>query len=194
MATKLNLNKAALDGLMLAAVTIILLLIKDLSSSSFFGVIIWLAKLALTMYLLYFFMKRNTQNNKTLGVSTSFNDAFKYGFVVSMFSVILICAFQYLMMIYGDQDTIRETVWEQLSSSQYSQYDFESSEATINRILDNLPLFTLIFSLVYYTIWSLIASAILAGSCKSESNPFEEHSNENNSNSITVDENIDWKG
>lgn len=176
MKAKFRFNKAAVDGLLLAAVTIILSLIKDLFSAELLTFLVWLIKLVVTMFVLYYFMKKNTELNTKEGMTTTYSDAFKYGFLISLFSVIIITAYTFFSFQLMDSAELMDSVEAVLSDSPYYNSGDATGEATLNWMLNNMGTFALISTFVMYAIWSAIASAIFAGKCKSKNNnPFTDN-------------------
>lgn len=179
MAAKVRFNKAAVDGLLLAAITIILSLVTSVTGGKFISILVWIVKLVATMWALYYFMKKNTQLNTAEGIATKYNDAFKYGFTVSIFSVILIAVYAYVSLFFIDTEAAMAQAQQQMEVYAAKGANMES----LNWIMNNYELVTLVGTLVLYTIWSAIASAIFASSAKSPANPFTAPAEGDNQNS-----------
>lgn len=172
MAAKVRYSKAAIDGLLLAAITIILTLVPQVAGSKLVSVLAWIVKLGATMYALYYFMKKNTQLNTAEGITTTYGDAFKYGFVVSLFSVILIAVFTYINLFFTDMDAVVAQVEQQMPAYASSGINQEA----MSWVLNHMQLVSMLSVLIWYAIWSAIASAIFAGPTKSPS-PFNNTEN-----------------
>ena len=168
MAAKVRLNKAAVDGLLLAAITIILSLLTSVSGSKLISVLIWIVKLVATMWALYYFMKKNTQLNTAQGITTTTKDSFKYGLVVSLFSVILIAVYTFISLQFTDIEAAVEQAEQQMGALASSGAGAEY----MGWYLNHIESVSVIVILVMYGIWSIIASGIFAGSTKSPENPF----------------------
>ena len=150
---------AALDGLLLALITIA----ANLSQSVFEPVsavswLLWLVKLVATVGLLYYFIKDYSKNQELF----TYKDGFNFGFIVSLLSS-LICGcymFMHYTLIFPDAlSKVMDSVYTAMQSSGGDTYVFE-------KIQVYMPHFISVFSLIYYSISGLIASAIIANYTK----------------------------
>ena len=171
MSAKIRINKAATDGLILAAVTIILSLVKELVSQAWVSPLIWIVKLAATLIVLHYLMKKNTELNTLEKIETTYGNSFKYGFIVSLFSVIVITLYLYIYTSINSTEIAQQTELA-LQEIEDKGLDEQTGELAY-WILNNIKATTILSSLILYTIWSAIASAIMASSTKSPNNPFK---------------------
>lgn len=163
-------SSAAMDGLFLSLVTVIYLLAANLLDSSGFVVksVLWIAKFGGSLYLLWYFMKRYSNNFETITYGQSFN----YGFIVCLFSSIIVACFSYVQVEWLFPDKTAEAM--QMSKEMIAQQGLDSaSESVIEVIFNNFGRITLFSNLVYCTIFGAIAAAITANWTK-KTNPFED--------------------
>ena len=88
-------SKAAMDGLYLSLVTIIYSLIMAAFQPENFAItsLLWTAKFAGCIFLLWYFMNNWSKNFETITFSQSYN----YGFLICLFSSILCACYSYLL-------------------------------------------------------------------------------------------------
>lgn len=153
-------STAALYGLLLALITVIHSLITAVFEPPFaVNLILWVAKFAGSLWLLYYFIKEYA---KPFEVFTH-KDGFRFGFLVALFSSIICSSFSFLQItvIFPDvMATQMETIMTAMQSSNPDALE------TFEKIEGILPHIIFVFSLVYYTVFGIIASAIIANYTK----------------------------
>lgn len=166
MAQNSKLNSAAIDGLLLALVTIIFSLIGSVGiKSSALNVILWILKLVITIWLLLRFMKKYSARHAAETGETTYNQAFGYGFLVSVLSAVVIGCYMYLSSAVLFPEQIAASV--EAAKAQIETMATDSAQTDmVNSILNNLPIVMLFGQLIWCTICGLVISAILASSAK----------------------------
>ncbi len=157
-----KISSAATGGLLLASITIISTLIQTvLEPGTAVNLLIWVAKFAGSIWLLYYFVKNFSLTSDTF----SYKNGFRYGVLVSFFSS-LICAcymFLHYAVIFPDMVAQQmQTAAEMLQSSNPEAVD------SLGKIEANLPQIVFIITLIYYSLIGIIASAIIANYTKKE--------------------------
>ena len=162
-----KLSRASMDGLLLALVTIVFSVISSLGvSGGFVGVLIWIIKLVATIWVLLYFMKKYSLNHASVYGETTYNQAFSYGFLVSLLSAVVIACFMFLSVTVLFPDTISNA--KQLVQERIDQQGSmgEEQENAIGAVLNNLPTILTFGMLIGCTMFGLIVSAIIASSVK----------------------------
>lgn len=161
-------NKAAIYGLLLAFVTIIVLLLQSVVTlGTTAGMLVSIVKLIVTGTLLYYFMKEYGKEVE----SYDFGNAFRFGVAVSFCSSIVAVAYYFIHLNFlfpESMDTMTNVMAEALKSTP------ETSEIDAGAFLNRLPVITCISLFFYYNILGLIWSVALAGAAKHKdpSSPF----------------------
>lgn len=155
------IQSAAVNGLILSLVTILSSLISvTITPTGFLSILLWLLKLGVTIYLLYYFMKKRSQEFEVY----TYGNSFLYGFLICLFSSIACTAYMVLQytVIFPDliSGTIEQVVvmWEQMGVD-YSSIGGGNLEQFL------LKSMYIIFPF-YYLLWGVILSLILAASTK----------------------------
>lgn len=169
METANKWQSAALNGLILSLITIISSLVQSIFElGTFMSMLLWVIKFGGCIYLLYYFMKQYSSQFDTI----SYGESFKYGSILCIFSAI-VCAsyiFLSLTLIFPEQlDQSMSVMQEIIESGSYNDDQIDA----INEVSGKLPQITLFWSLFYYSIFGVIASAIIANFTK-KTNPFGE--------------------
>lgn len=176
-----NQNKwqlAAIDGLVLSSITIIVTLLTNIlgnNTNIIVSMLIWVVKFGGSLYLLYYLMKKYSSTQETI----SYGKSFGYGFLVCLFSSIVCACFIYISMefIFPEQTETAIKQTQQLIAG----YPEEQKDM-FSKILNNYTYYILFGQLIYLTIFGAIASSIIANYTK-KSNPFENSDiSENDSN------------
>ena len=150
---------AALDGLLLALITISAILIETVFEPG--KAIIWLiklVKLVSTIGLLYYFVK---EYSKTLELFT-YKDGLSFGFIVSMLSSLICGCYMFLHYTLLFPESLSKVMDAMTTAMQSSNADTSAFE-NIQRYMSHFISF---FSFVYYTIFGLIVSSIIANYTK----------------------------
>lgn len=162
---KLNWSEIAKNGLILASFTILVQLISTLTKTESFAInsILWIIKTAGSIWVLYYFMKAITKSGENIPYKLSFN----YGLLITMFSSIACAAFSLLLYYVIAPDTIEKAI--DLVFEAFSKQGMDISSMTdINTLEKNLPFYIVISQYIYYSLFGLILSSILANWTKNE--------------------------
>lgn len=151
---------AALDGLLLALITITLTLIQTvLEPPKALIWLLWVVKFAGSIGLLYYFIKDYSKTQELF----TYKDGFRFGFMICLLSS-LICA-GYLFFHYAVifPDSIAATL-EQVRTAMESSNP--QGAEMMDKIGGKLPHIIFVFSAIYYTLFGVIASSIIANYTK----------------------------
>lgn len=160
-------NSASLCGLLLALITIAVFLLNTFFPNlpSFLKTVINLAKTVGTIYLLYSYMKdyASTQAYHSYGA------AFRFGFVASLCSAVMVGAYQFLhfQFLFPEQIDAYMKLIENAAAA--NPQITPAHIRTIARVFPTLMPLAQVFSL---TLMGVIISAILANVTKSKT-PFQ---------------------
>ena len=152
---------AAQNALILALVTILATLLQAVfpQMPGFIGILIWIVKLVLSIYLVYYFIKDYSKHFETF----TFKQGFNFGAILCLLSSVICAAYLFLHMgfLFPEATTSQmEMVAQTMESS-----NPEGAEAIFG-VMEHLPKLAFGFSLIYYTIFGLIVSAIVANYTK----------------------------
>ena len=164
-----------MDGLYLSLVTIIYSLVASVFPTESFLIktLLWIVKFGGCLYLLWFFMKRWSDQYETISYSQSYN----YGFIVCLLSSVICACFSYAQVewIFPGQTEQAITLAKETMVQQGTLNS--STENIINSFLGNFGRIALFSNLIYCTLFGAIAAAITANFTK-KTNPFGETENE----------------
>ncbi|HCT94131.1 MAG TPA: hypothetical protein DF637_07550 [Rikenellaceae bacterium] len=153
-------STAAMYGLLLALITVLHSLITSVFEPPLvINIILWAAKFAGSLWVLYYFMK---EYSKPFEVFT-YKDGFRFGFMICLFSSVICASFTFLQITLIFPDLMANQMETVMNAMQSSNSD--SMEA-FEKIQGILPQLILVFSLVYYIIFGAIASSIIANYTK----------------------------
>ena len=174
MEQKSKLSTAALNGLYLAAITVVCsLLTSAIELKGVASIIVWMVKFAGTNYLLYYFMKDYANKNNI----SNYGKNFSYGFLLSNLSAIVCACFSFFSITFLFPNSTSEAI--SLMQETMAQQQMSSDEENaIDMIIARLPEITLFGTLIYLMIYGAIASAVIANFSKKEENPFSENEEE----------------
>ena len=162
---KYSISQTAINGLILASVTVVVsLILQFLSSSAIINTILNLAKTVGSIYLLWYFVAKLAAQWEEI---TS-KELFRYGMWTSLFSSIICAGYQLLMMtLFVTPDTLEDTVNQYLGMLEESGMAItaEMSDQLFN-MAESLPQYTFIFTFVWCFIIGLIVSKIASSSLK----------------------------
>ncbi len=152
---------AAQNALILALVTILATLLQAVfpQMPGFIGILIWIVKLVLSIYLVYYFIKDYSKHFETF----TFKQGFNFGAILCLLSSVICAAYLFLHMgfLFSEATTSQmEMIAQTMESS-----NPEGAEAIFG-VMEHLPKLAFVFSLIYYTIFGLIVSAIVANYTK----------------------------
>ncbi|MBP5390638.1 MAG: DUF4199 domain-containing protein [Bacteroidales bacterium] len=159
-----KVNLAAVEGLKLAAISIIFMLISTLIPQNFTGgiiaIVISLLKLGATITFLWFAMKKFSVRNAAVEGFTTYGKVFSFGFLTSLFSGIILAIFTFVNMKFispESTEAAKEAYLTQLSAMPTIDPVF------VEKFSNNLEVFTstgtLFMAILYGVIWSLILAS-----------------------------------
>ena len=157
-------NSAAIEGLKLAAISIIFMLISTLipqnTTGGIIAILITILKLGATITFLWFAMKKYSVRNATVEGFTTYGKVFSYGFLTSLFSGIVLAAFTFINMKFispESTEAAKEAYMTQLSA--VPGIDGNMVDMLANN-LEAVTSFGMLFSALFYgLIWSLILAS-----------------------------------
>ncbi|MCL1973414.1 MAG: DUF4199 domain-containing protein [Bacteroidetes bacterium] len=156
-------NSAAVNGLLLALVSIIFMLLPTLLPG--YGWVWTILKLVATISALSFFMKQYGKEQEYF----SYGQGFRYGFTVSFCSAIAYAVYVFVHQTY----LFPETMAQQTEAAMQAMQRYGNSGALdLDKWANNMPAIMTLIMFIYASIWGLIISAILANYSKKEQPPF----------------------
>ncbi|MEN6619688.1 MAG: DUF4199 domain-containing protein [Rikenellaceae bacterium] len=151
---------AALDGLLLALVTITVTLIQTVFEPGTAIVwFLWLVKFAGSLGLLYYFIK---DYGKTQELFT-YKDGFRFGFMICVLSSLICAGYMFFHYAVIFPDSVAATL-EQASAALQSSNP--QGVDMLDKVGGKLPQIIFIASLIYYTLFGALASSIIANYTK----------------------------
>lgn len=159
-------SSAAKDGLLLAAFTIVFLLLAAVVKNQILITILQIGKIAGCIWFLRYLMLKWYKSNKSFSL-------FKYGVMICLFSSIVCAIFSFFEFAYIFPDMVTEA-FDQVYESLGSMAIPSESMDIITRMEDNYPQWACISALITDFLAGLIFSAIIANAHKSNENIFEE--------------------
>ena len=157
-------NLAAVEGLKLAAISIIFMLVSTLIPQNLTGgiiaIVISLLKLGATITFLWFAMKKFSVRNAAVEGFTTYGKVFSYGFLTSLFSGIVLAVFTFINMKFispESTEAAKDAYLTQLSAIP------SIDSGTVDMLANNLETITsfgiLFMAILYGVIWSLILAS-----------------------------------
>ena len=153
------------DGLLLSLVTLACTTLGNLQSTAFLGILLWIAKLVGSLWLLTFFMKRygasHPEEQRTLG----------YGVIVCFFSSVVCAVFTYVSYRFLFPELIEAFfagIFEMLATT--PNVNAEMTEA-FYRLQDIFPQAACFTTLLWDMLLGLVFSAIISAAT-SRKDPF----------------------
>ena len=151
-----------MSGLLLALVTVVVLAVQTvLTPSRPIGLIITIVKLVVNIWLVYYFIK---EFSKSFEIFT-YGNGFSYGFIMCLFSSFICVVAQLMILTIISPESFEAQI--ELMITALSQSRPEAVEALIG-MQESGALLTIIIvvSFIYYSIFGLIVSAIVANFTK----------------------------
>lgn len=167
-------SRAAKEGLILAAVTVICTFFEALINNGITNILLWLIQLVASIWILRICMKKYGNDNPS--VST-----FRYGFTVCFLSAVICSVWAFVLygVIFTDfVETQFDQVFATFEAS--GQAMPEGFEDMMGYVMDNYPKLASIGTFIKCCIIGLIFSGILAGSTSRNRSIFEDASEEEN--------------
>lgn len=152
---------AAQNAIMLSLVTILATLIQGVfrEMPGFLGIIIWVVKFSLSIYLVYYFVK---EYSKSFDVFT-YKQGFQFGVILCLLSSTIGAAYLFLHMGFLFPEATMSQM--ELIAQNMEASNPQGAEA-ISSVMEHLPKIAFVFALIYYTIIGVIVSAVVANYTK----------------------------
>ncbi len=159
----MNSNKwsaAAMYGLLLALITVFHTLINTVfEPGTAIKLILWVVKFVGVLWLLYYFIKDYAKPAEIF----TYKEGFAFGFLICLFSSVICAAYMFLHFAVIFPDAVAAQMETVLTAMQSSNPEALDNFAKIQGIL---PQIVFAFSLFYYVIFGVIASAVIANYTK----------------------------
>ena len=160
-------SAAATNGLLLALVTILYTLIQTIFDvPTAISLILWAGKLFATIWLLYYFIKDYSHQFEIF----TYKDGFSFGFLISFMSSLVCAAYMFLHYSLLFPDSIAE----QMEAAMIMLSSDPDAVENLLKIEAKLPHIMFAVSIIYYTLFGIIASLIIANYTK-RGDLFSEH-------------------
>lgn len=167
-------SRAAKEGLILAAVTVICTFFEALVNNGIANILLWLVQLVGSIWILKICMKKYGYDNPS--VST-----FRYGFTVCFLSAVICSVWAFVLYGYIFPDFVEAQFDQVLTTFEESGQALpEGFEDTMGYVMDSYPKLASIGTFLKCCIIGLIFSGILAGSTSRNRNIFDDASEEEN--------------
>jgi len=164
-------NKAAVSGLILAAVTIAFTLVSSLAgkidgaASGILSFVLWAGKVASCILLLRYFLVK-LHNEYPDSDRKQLNG---YGTRIAFLSAIVVAGYSLASMLLIEPEAFNEAM--NVAMEQYKSMLDSNSLAAIEQMMPKLPAITFFSMLVYCFLWGWILSGIFSSSL-APSDPF----------------------
>ncbi len=147
---------AAKDGLILAAVTVVVSTLTLLTKNAFLGTLLWLVKLGGSIWLLSVIMKR-------YGKTHPDESTFGYGFIVCVFSAIVCAVWTFIEFQYLFPDAVAEALDQMYTGfEQMSGMLPEGFTDAMLKMEDNYAQINCISTFIWCVLLGLLFSFILS--------------------------------
>lgn len=151
---------AAINGLMLALVTVIITLLQTiLEPGTAVKILLGVLKLGLSLWLLYYFIREYSKDKELF----TYRDGFNFGFKICLLSSVVCAAYICVHMTLIFPDAIADALEQGAAILESSNPD---ALEVLERIGGKLPLISTIFTLIYNTLFGLVATAVIANYTK----------------------------
>ncbi len=151
---------AALNALLLSIITVVVSLIQVVfEPGTIISIFLWLIKFAGCLALLYYFVKEYSKPRE----SFTYKEGFGFGFKICLLSSVVLAAFNFLQYAVLFPDSIQTAMEQAMIAMQSSNPDAADA---MERYQSKLPQLVSVVTLFYYTVFGLIASAIIANYTK----------------------------
>ena len=151
---------AATYGIILAIVSILYSVTTTVFKlPSVVTIILWIIKFSLSIWLVYYFIKEYSKQFE----SFNYKQGFHFGLIICFLSSIICAAYMFMHFAFLFPDTVNaqmELVAQNMESS-----NPQGAEA-FAKVMPHLPKIVFGFSLVYYTLFGMLVSAIVANYTK----------------------------
>ncbi len=151
---------AALDALLLSIVTIVVSLIQVVfEPGKIIAILLWLFKFVGCLAVLYYFIKEYGKTHETF----TYKEGFSFGFKICLLSSVVLAAFNFLQYAVLFPEAMQTAMEQVIVAMQSSNPDAAES---MERYQSKLPQLVSVITLFYYTVFGLIASAVIANYTK----------------------------
>ena len=157
-------SSAAAEGLKLAAISIIFMLISTLlpqnTSGGIIGIVLTILKLGATITFLWYAMKKYSQRNAAVEGFTTYGKVFSYGFLTSLLSGIVLAAFTFVNMKFISPESTEAAKDAYLTQMSALPNIDDSMIETLTNNLETITSFAMLVLAIFYgVIWSLILAS-----------------------------------
>jgi len=151
---------AALNALLLSIITVVVSLIQVvLEPGTIISILLWLVKFVGCLGLLYYFVKEYGKPRE----SFTYKEGFSYGFKICLLSSVVLAAFNFLQYAVLFPESMQTAMEQAIMAMQSSNPDAADA---MEKYQSKLPQLVSVVTLFYYTVFGLIASAIIANYTK----------------------------
>ncbi|EKD32055.1 MAG: hypothetical protein ACD_77C00183G0005 [uncultured bacterium] len=151
---------AATYAIILALVTIAYSVISTVFTlPTAITVVLWIIKFTLSIWLVYYFIKEYSKTFETF----TYKQGFNFGFILCFLSAIVCAAYMFMHYAFLFPDAVNAQM--ELMASNMQSSNPEASE-TISKIMPHLPKIIFLFSVIYYTLFGVLVSSIIANYTK----------------------------
>ena len=166
MERKLIWSEAGIPGLILGLATAVCFYLTSLLGNALLNGIVWVAKLAGCICLMYFFMKKFV----SIHSGADNRDSFRFGVIVALLSAFIYSVSFYIFTVYIKPDMFDAALSAVMDN--YSSILDSNSLEQIENLIPKLPAIGFFSNLIYCFLYGTIVSAIISRSVPS-TNPFD---------------------
>ncbi len=166
MERKLIWSEAGIPGLILGLATAVCFYLTSLLGNALLNGIVWVAKLAGCICLMYFFMKKFV----SIHSGADNRDSFRFGVIVALLSAFIYSVSFYIFTVYIKPDMFDAALSAVMDN--YSSILDTNSLEQIENLIPKLPAIGFFSNLIYCFLYGTIVSAIISRSVPS-TNPFD---------------------
>ncbi|MEA5006354.1 MAG: DUF4199 domain-containing protein [Rikenellaceae bacterium] len=153
-------STAALDALLLSIITVVASLIQVVfEPGTIISILLWIVKLVGCLALLYYFVKEYSKAQD----SFTYKEGFSFGFKICLLSSVVLAAYNFLQYAVLFPESMQTAMEQIIVAMQSSNPD--AAEA-MESYQPKLPQLISIVTLFYYTVFGVIASAVIANYTK----------------------------
>lgn len=151
---------AATYAIILALVTIAYSVISTVFTlPTAITVILWIVKFTLSIWLVYYFIKEYSKPFDTF----TYKQAFNFGLIMCFLSSVVCAAYMFMHYAFLFPDAVNAQM--ELMASNMESSNPQAAE-TISKIMPHLPKIIFLFSVIYYTLFGMLVSSIIANYTK----------------------------
>ena len=160
-----RLNSAAIDGLLLSAITIVASLVNSLADIKEIipATLLWMVKFGGCIYMLTHIMRR--YSSRYTGMS--YRGIFKYGAVVCFFSSLVCSGYMLLSLTILFPEQLNAAI-EQINTMIESGALANADQKAVELMIAKLPKITFVTSFIYYNIIGAVMCSVIANFTKKD--------------------------